>query len=339
MMTASTQVRAFTSPVPAEGSKAAAPAKAVTLEPPKTATAGSEQPPHDSVDADVLLHLPNPTTKPTTPLVDKLAIAACMGSGAWLATGIAMHLAAAPTLGAAAVGLATVAASAAGAYAAADLGSGIFHWFIDNYPTAKTPVIGHMAREFQHHHHRTNDLQDLTFWSNCATSGKFLWVPMAAVAALHPPLAIQSAALTFFGGTLLAQGSHRWTHEDNPPAIAKVLQKLHVVQPRENHLTHHKLPWDDYYCIVNGMWNKALSKIDLYRHLEVGVFKLTGKEPHSWRDPGVKAYALGEKTRAQFLADRDTDKKVFVQSVKAEFAEYAATLKSRLAPPAPAEQP
>jgi len=90
---------------------------------------------------------------------------------------------------------------------------------------------------------------------------------------------------------------------------------------------------------VNGMWNKALSKIDLYRHLEVGVFKLTGKEPHSWRDPGVKAYALGEKTRAQFLADRDTDKKVFVQSVKAEFAEYAATLKSRLAPPAPAEQP
>lgn len=302
---------------------------------PAVATVGpetTEQPPLTPINdpPEVLLQLANPTTPPTTPLRDKVALAACFASGAWVASNVALGVAHASGVAGVAAGVATAAVSAVAAWSAADLGSGIFHWFIDNYPTAKTPVIGHMAEEFQQHHHRTNDLQDFTFWSNCANAGKFLWMPVAAVGVMHPGIAVSSAALAFFGGTFIAQGSHRWTHEDNPPAIAGWLQKYHIVQPRENHLTHHKLPWDDYYCIVNGMWNKTLSKIDLFRHLEAGVYRLTGREPHSWKDPGVKAYALGQKTREQFLADRAEDKKVFVAAVKDEFAEAAARLRAQL---------
>ena len=37
-------------------------------------------------------------------------------------------------------------------WAAADLGSGIFHWSVDNYGNGRTPVLGNIIAAFQGHH-------------------------------------------------------------------------------------------------------------------------------------------------------------------------------------------
>ena len=39
-------------------------------------------------------------------------------------------------------------------YVLADLGSGVFHWIVDNYGDAKTPALGTIIDSFQGHHAR-----------------------------------------------------------------------------------------------------------------------------------------------------------------------------------------
>ncbi|MGE0496177.1 MAG: fatty acid desaturase CarF family protein [Vulcanimicrobiota bacterium] len=250
-----------------------------------------------------------------------LGTAACVGRMLW-------QVAEQPTLGAKiAWGAGALAAGVAG-YAAADFGSGVFHHFIDNYPKKpdiakpgelswNTPVIGDMAAEFQVHHHFTRDLEKVPFISNLYPSGKFMWAGLAALAAFSPNAAVTAAGTAFLGGAFLAQGSHRWTHEPNPPAIGKFLQKVGLAQSKEDHYTHHKMPWADHYCIVNGMWNPVLTRNDFWRKWEGLIYRTTGAEPNSWRDPGVKELALGEITKEEFLNRRPEDKKIFQSLVRA----------------------
>ena len=41
-----------------------------------------------------------------------------------------------------------------GGYVLADLGSGVFHWIVDNYGDASTPALGTIIDAFQGHHAR-----------------------------------------------------------------------------------------------------------------------------------------------------------------------------------------
>ena len=261
------------------------------------------------------------THKVTTPLRNKVACGAVIGSGIWLATNIGLQAASAGSVpGALMVAGGSLAFLAAG-HVAADLASGVFHHWIDNYPTYKSPVIGEMAYEFQVHHHKIHDLETQTIWSNMAASGKYMWAPMAGVAAFNPHWAVQAFTLGFHGGAFMAQGSHRWTHEKNPPKIAKVLQDLGVFQSRKSHAVHHKMPWADNYCIVNGVWNPLLTKTHFFRHWERLIYKVTGAEPHCWQDPGVKAFALQQITEEQFLKDQGINRDIFKKIVKGQFDE------------------
>ena len=259
---------------------------------------------------------------PRTELLPKVACAAVLGSAAWLACNLAGAVAGAPTVGAAlGTGAACLAAAAAG-HCAGDLFSGIFHHYIDNYPNPDTPVIGPTAYAFQVHHHKIHDLEQESVWTNMASAGRFLWIPMAAAAALHAHPLVAAAMLGFNGGGFLAQASHRWTHEKNPPAIARVLQKLGVVQSKASHAIHHKMPWADNYCIVNGMWNPLLTRTAFFRKWEKLIYDVTGKEPHCWKDPGVKAFALGQISHDEFLAGQGMNRRIFADAVRGEFAEY-----------------
>jgi hypothetical protein len=107
-----------------------------------------------------------PRPEPTTSLPNKLACGAVISSGIWLAANIALQAAATGSLpGALGVAAGSLAAMAAG-HVSADLTSGIFHHWIDNYPTYKTPIVGDLAYEFQVHHHKVQGLQDVTIWES-----------------------------------------------------------------------------------------------------------------------------------------------------------------------------
>lgn len=301
---------------------------------PPSLNAADNQSHVDHVTTDGVSYVDNNPLKPQrpTPLKDKVATAAFLGSAAWTAANIGVAVANAGSV-AGAVGLAGAAAGAAAlAWVAADAASGVFHWAVDNYPTVKTPGVGSIAGQFQIHHHRTQDLHDVSFWSNTAHAGQFLWAPLAAVAAVNPHPVIQAASMAFLGAGWLAQGSHRWTHADKNhpnPKIADVLQKLKVVQDPVDHRIHHRMPWSTNYCIVNGANNGWMSKLDVFPRLEKLVFNVTGKKPHSWHDPGVEAYSRAswgsraerDAARAELEANAAENRKIFRSKVKPEYEE------------------
>lgn len=249
-----------------------------------------------------------------------LGVLGCLGR-------VALQVAQEPTTtGKVIAGAGALAAGVAG-YAAADLSSGFFHHFIDNYPkkpdvakpgelTWNTPVIGDIAAEFQVHHHFTRDMENVPFISNLRHVGQVMGPVLLGLAAFGPSAAVTAAGGAFAAASFLGQGYHRWAHEPNPPKIAKFLQKTGIAQSKQDHFNHHRMPWSDNYCIINGMWNPVLTNNDFWRKWEGAIYKVTGAEPNSWRDPGVKELALGEIDKAEFLERRKDDKRAFKQTVK-----------------------
>ncbi len=250
----------------------------------------------------------SPTEEPPQPqdslepgrreLVAKVLGRTCQAAALVTAARIALEVAAQPGLaGKIAAGAMALGAAGAG-LVAADFASGVFHWSIDNYPDENTPLVGGTAKSFQDHH-RASGMDEVSVWENILPSAAAMTLPMVALAAFTPHYALASAGLAFCGGGVLAQASHRWSHMENPPGLARVLQKAGISQTSENHAKHHNQPFDEYYCIVNGSLNPLLARTNFWRHLERGVHKLTGAEPRSWQDPVVKDLALGKITREQ----------------------------------------
>lgn len=217
----------------------------------------------------------------------------CQVAAVVTAARIALQVAVQPGIaGKVAAGAMALGAATAG-LVAADFASGVFHWSIDNYPDENTPVLGGVAKSFQDHH-RSSGMDETSVWQNILPSAAAMSLPMVALAAFTPHYALASAALAFTGGGVLAQASHRWAHMQTPPGLARVLQKVKIAQSPENHARHHESPFDEHYCIVNGSLNGVLSRTNFWRHMERGVYKVTGAEPRSWDDPAVKKLALGK---------------------------------------------
>jgi ubiquitin-conjugating enzyme E2 variant len=224
------------------------------------------------------------------------------------ATGVSLACAAGAVAAAANIGLAVVGAGAlgpvvatgclaaaglVGGYLVADAASAVFHWAVDNYPTGDTPIIGKTADEFQIHHKNPLNLEDGHVLDNIALAGQFTALPMLAVAAINPPVAVAGVALGFLGGITSAQASHRWAHLKKPNRFTEMLQG-NVLQAKTDHTDHHAQPHSGHYGIVNGLSNPLLDGTHFFRKAEKLVYDLTGKEPHTWKDTNLRAFALGE---------------------------------------------
>ena len=233
--------------------------------------------------------------------VYEAATVLAVGAGSAVAVG-KMALAAA-TAGSLGVGLATGGLALGGlvaGYALADGGSAIFHWAVDNYPTGETPIVGQTADEFQIHHKHPHNLEEGHLLGNMSLAGQFAALPAMALAVLNPPVAAAGAAVGFLTGITVAQGSHRWTHSKKLQPLTKALQGT-LFQSRKDHNDHHAQPHAGNYAIVNGMTNPLFDKSHFFRKAEKLVYEVTGKEPHTWKDSNLKAFALGEISEAEYL--------------------------------------
>ncbi|MBS2037357.1 hypothetical protein JST97_20380 [bacterium] len=214
-------------------------------------------------------------------------------------TALAGVLAASGPVGVA-VTAAAVAGSAVAGYLGADLASGFIHFGLDNYPKSETPVLGKLADNFQYHHHNSQSVFARSFIDNCGLVGK-LTAPVAVglgLAVGSPALA--AAGLAFTAGLYLLQGSHMLAHDTRPSKVAKTLQRFHITQSKKNHSAHHTRPWESNYTVVNGACNPILEKTHFWRKLEKGIFKVTGREPKSWRHEPTKQFALGNIDAQQY---------------------------------------
>ncbi len=166
-----------------------------------------------------------------------------------------------------------------------DIGTGVFHWSVDNYGSLKTPVVGSICHAFQGHH---DTPWTITFRSMANNLYKVAYgcAPSLLLLCTLPnvsPLPRLFFAL-FINWWLLSQELHKYSHMKTTPPFVKRLMDTGLILSKKEHGLHHKPPYDSNYCILTGHNNKWMDDSKLFRRLERVVFELTGNEPNTWNE-------------------------------------------------------
>jgi ubiquitin-conjugating enzyme E2 variant len=187
-----------------------------------------------------------------------------------------------------AIGVGTV-----GAYLLADLGTGIYHWAVDNYGDGSTPVFGGQIAAFQGHHRRPWTITEREFCNNVHK----VFAPATPVAAAlclgsyFFPGTWSIWSSTFLFLACMSQQFHAWSHmkRSELPLAVSMAQDAGLLISRKDHGAHHKAPFDGNYCIVSGIWNPILDmngdENSFFRVLERFIHSTWRVEPRCWHDP------------------------------------------------------
>ncbi|KAL2322629.1 hypothetical protein Fmac_027008 [Flemingia macrophylla] len=172
-------------------------------------------------------------------------------------------------------------------YILADLGSGVYHWAIDNYGDGSTPVVGAQIEAFQGHHKWPWTITRRQFANNLHALARvvtFTVLPIALVC--HDPI-VQGFVGVFSGCIMFSQQFHAWAHgtKSRLPQPVVALQGAGVLVSRSQHAAHHRPPYNNNYCIVSGIWNEFLDKHKIFESMEMVLYFKTGVRPRSWSEP------------------------------------------------------
>ncbi|KAG2501530.1 hypothetical protein HYH03_000037 [Edaphochlamys debaryana] len=181
------------------------------------------------------------------------------------------------------------------AYVLADLGTGIYHWGVDNYGDGETPVFGRQIAAFQGHHQRPWTITQREFENNMHQVFGPASYPAMGLMVLSPtmPLAWNAWASSFLWLVCMSQQFHAWSHmkKSELPAAVVWLQEAGILVSRKMHGAHHLPPFEANYAIVSGWTNPLLDRIGFYRRLEKIVLDWTGvaprcseEVPEEWRE-------------------------------------------------------
>lgn len=178
-------------------------------------------------------------------------------------------------------------------YVLSDLGTGVYHWAVDNYGSGSTPFFGSQIAAFQGHHQRPWTITEREFCNNVHQVFKPA-APIAlalAVAAPFLPGWWDVWAATMLGMACMSQQFHAWSHmkKSELPGAIVALQDAGLLISRKDHGAHHKAPFEGWYCIVSGWWNEVLdqggSDQGAFRRAERFIAERTGVEPRCWYPP------------------------------------------------------
>ncbi|KAL2523689.1 Fatty acid desaturase 4 [Abeliophyllum distichum] len=173
-------------------------------------------------------------------------------------------------------------------YVLADLGSGIYHWGIDNYGDSETPFFGTQIEAFQGHHKWPWTITRRQFANNLhalARAVTFTVIPLDLIcndnAVLHGFVGVCSGCIMF------SQQFHAWAHctKSKLPAAVVALQDAGILVSRSQHAAHHRPPYNNNYCIVSGVWNEILDNSKFFEAMEMILFFKLGVRPRSWTEP------------------------------------------------------
>ncbi|KAI3673798.1 hypothetical protein L6452_39928 [Arctium lappa] len=233
----------------------------------------------------------NPTPLVTPPQLDDPSIKSTWSHRAWVATGCTTVLA---SLAVSFIGsinshiwLEPILSVFAG-YLFADLVTGVYHWGIDNYGDASTPIFGSQIDAFQGHH-------ELPWWITKRQFANNLHALARAITCTVLPICLiwrdRPVAMGFVGMAsgciMFSQQFHAWAHgtKSKLPRLVVALQGGGVIISRSQHAGHHRPPYNNNYCIVSGVWNRFLDENKVFEALEMVVFLKLGRRPRSWSEP------------------------------------------------------
>ena len=163
---------------------------------------------------------------------------------------------------------------AVGGLLLADVISGLVHWGGDTLLTVDAPILGrHFIQPFRHHH---LDPKAITRHDFIETNGNNCLISVPVLGIITPTMP-EEAGPGFYVCTVFifmvwfvfgTNQFHKWAHADNPPRIARLLQRWGVILVPTHHDIHHAAPHDKHYCITVGWMNPLLAQLKFFRRLE-----------------------------------------------------------------------
>lgn len=183
-----------------------------------------------------------------------------------------------------------VAGGAFAAYILSDLGTGFYHWGVDNYGDAKTPVFGAQIDGFQGHHQRPWTITKREFANNIHAIARPASIFLAPFLVLPGQPFADSFLGIFLGCVVMSQQFHAWAHmkKSQLPGAVISLQDAGILVSRKMHGAHHKPPYDVNYCIVSGIWNPTLEKFKVFKRLERSIYSKLGVAPRAWSETSTE---------------------------------------------------
>ncbi|XVF03905.1 hypothetical protein REPUB_Repub05bG0033700 [Reevesia pubescens] len=147
-------------------------------------------------------------------------------------------------------------------YILADLLTGVYHWGIDNYGDASTPIFGSQIEGFQGHHKSPWGITRRQFANNLHVPARIITLTLLPINILCNDPVIQGFVSICAGGIMFSQQFHAWSHgtKSKLHPLVVALQDAGVLVSRSQHSAHHRPPYNSNYCIVSGVWNKLLDK-------------------------------------------------------------------------------
>jgi hypothetical protein len=162
-----------------------------------------------------------------------------------------------------------------------DFLTGLVHWAGDTIGGVTMPVFGaHFIKPFREHH---TDQTAITRHDFIETNGNNSLFTLPLIGVVAPSMPSEASAglylctvvvfTSWFG--FCTNQIHKWAHMEQPPRLARFLQRWHLILPPGHHGMHHASPHDKYYCITVGWLNPLLTRIRFFRGLEwvVGVLR------------------------------------------------------------------
>ncbi|KFK29209.1 hypothetical protein AALP_AA7G103300 [Arabis alpina] len=172
-------------------------------------------------------------------------------------------------------------------YVLADLGSGVYHWVIDNFGDESTPLVGTQIQAAQGHHTWPWTITKRQFANNSHALARGITLTVLPLVLAFNNHVVHGFVSTFAFCILFCQQFHAWAHGSKsklPPSVV-ALQDMGLLLSRRQHVNHHGRPPYYSYCIVSGAWNKVLDESKVFEALENLLYFQFGVRPRSWSDP------------------------------------------------------
>ena len=162
------------------------------------------------------------------------------------------------------------------AHPVADLVSGLVHWAADRVLPASAPYLGPcFVRPFREHH---SDPERIAGHDFIETNGNtcialapvmaFVWWWVDGQPRESPAALVEAFVLGLVFWLCITNQIHKWAHMTRPPVAVRWLQRSRVILEPGHHAIHHKMPFEERYCITSGWMNPLIDRSGLLGVLE-----------------------------------------------------------------------
>lgn len=156
-------------------------------------------------------------------------------------------------------------------YFAADVATGLVHWFCDRFFEEDSPVVGRLLIFPFRDHHRDPRAMTRHGFLELTGNSCFASSPVLAAALAVPLGLFLDAALFVFALAVVSTNLfHGWAHAERPPRLAAWLQARGLVLAPAVHDVHHNHGGRGAYCVTNGWANRWLDGLRVFERLETG---------------------------------------------------------------------